>query len=143
LSGLRGVDEESGLATFGAGTVGPALQAALAAHGLTLGHFPQSWERSTVGGWVAARSAGQQSIGFGRIEDLFAGGRLVAPAGARELPAPPASAAGPDLRHLVLGSEGRLGVLTETTLRTVPKPGREAFPAWVMPGAPREIADTH
>ena len=109
LAGLSDLDERSGLATFGAGTAGPDLEAALAPHGLTLGHFPQSFERSTLGGWVAARSVGQQSMGFGRIEALFAGGRLVAPAGTLDLPPHPASAAGPDLRQLVLGSEGRLG----------------------------------
>src|SRR6185503_18123677 len=65
LAGLRGLDERSGLATFGAGTVGPDIEAALGAQGLTLGHFPQSFEHSTLGGWVAARSAGQHSIGFG------------------------------------------------------------------------------
>src|SRR4029078_5236060 len=93
-------------------TVGPDLEAALAPHGLTLGHFPQSFERSTLGGWVAARSVGQQSIGFARIEALFAGGRVVAPAGTLDLPPNPASAAGPDLRQLVLRSEGRLRAVT-------------------------------
>jgi alkyldihydroxyacetonephosphate synthase len=139
LSGLRGLDEASGLATFGAGTVGPDVEAALAPHGLTLGHFPQSWERSTVGGWVATRSAGQQSIGFGRIEQLFAGGRLVAPAGTLVMPPHPASAAGPDLRQLVLGSEGRFGIVTEAILRTMPPPAREAFPAWFLPDWPRAL----
>lgn len=139
LSGLTRLDERSGLATFGAGTVGPALEASLAPHGLTLGHFPQSFERSTLGGWVAARSAGQQSLGFGRIEALFAGGRVVAPAGTLELPPDPASSAGPDLRQLVLGSEGRLGVITSATVRTVPKPAREAFPAWFLPDWPAAV----
>jgi alkyldihydroxyacetonephosphate synthase len=132
LAALVDLDVRSGLATFGAGTVGPDLEAALEPHGLTLGHFPQSFEQSTIGGWVAARSAGQQSIGFGRIEALFAGGRVVAPAGTLEVLAQPASAAGPDLRHLVLGSEGRLGVITQATVRTIPKPPREAFPAWFL-----------
>src|SRR5580765_3448111 len=67
LAGLRSLDERSGLATFGAGTTGPDLEEALRPHGLTLGHFPQSFERSTIGGWVVTRSAGQQSVGFGRI----------------------------------------------------------------------------
>ena len=140
LSGLHGVDEASGLATFGAGTVGPDVEATLAPYGLTLGHFPQSWERSTVGGWVAARSAGQQSIGFGRIEALFAGGRLVAPAGTLVMPPHPASAAGPDLRQLVLGSEGRFGIVTETILRTVPRPAHEAIPSWFLPDWPQALA---
>jgi alkyldihydroxyacetonephosphate synthase len=146
LAGLVELDERSGLATFGAGTTGPAIEAALEPRGLTLGHLPQSFERSTLGGWVATRSAGQQSIGFGRIEDLFAGGHLEAPAGALDLPPHPASAAGPDLRQLVLGSEGRLGVLTRTTVRVTGRPEREAVPAWFFPDwahlleAAREIA---
>jgi alkyldihydroxyacetonephosphate synthase len=139
LAGLMSLDERSGLATFGGGTSGPDLEAALAPHGLTLGHFPQSFERSTLGGWVAARSAGQQSLGFGRIEDLFAGGRVEAPAGSLVLPPHPASAAGPDLRQLILGSEGRLGILTEATVRAVPAPAREAFPAWFLPDWPRTV----
>jgi alkyldihydroxyacetonephosphate synthase len=133
LAGLITLDERSGLATFGAGTVGPDVEATLAPHNLTLGHFPQSFERSTLGGWVAARSVGQQSIGFGRIDALFAGGRVVAPAGILDLPPNPASAAGPDLRELVLGSEGRIGVITRATVRATPKPPREAFPAWFLP----------
>ena len=96
LAGLQALDERSGLATFGAGTVGPAVEAALEPHGLTLGHFPQSFEYSTVGGWVAARSAGQESLGFGRIEALYAGGRVETPSGPFDLPTQPASAAGPD-----------------------------------------------
>lgn len=139
LAGLVTLDERSGLATFGGGTTGPALEAALAPRGLTLGHFPQSFERSTLGGWVAARSAGQQSLGFGRIEDLFAGGRVEAPSGSLVLPTHPASAAGPDLRQLVLGSEGRLGILTEATVRAVPRPAREAFPAWFLPDWPQAV----
>jgi alkyldihydroxyacetonephosphate synthase len=139
LAGLLDLDDRSGLATFGAGTLGPDLEAALQPHGLTLGHFPQSWERSTLGGWVAARSAGQQSIGFGRIEDLFAGGRLEAPAGSIVLPPLPASAAGPDLRELALGSEGRFGILTDVTVRVVPKPRVQATPAFVLGEWPRAV----
>ncbi len=122
LAGLFRLDTESGLATVGAGTTGPALEAALAHHGFTLGHFPQSWELSTVGGWIVTRSSGQESLGYGRIEDMVAGLDLVAPGGALSLPPLPASAAGPDLRHLVLGSEGRLGIVTEATLRVRRRP---------------------
>jgi alkyldihydroxyacetonephosphate synthase len=139
LAGLRDLDARSGLATFGAGTTGPDLEAALAPHGLTLGHYPQSWERATLGGWVATRSAGQQSMGFGRIEALFAGGRVEAPAGSLELPRHPASAAGPDLRQLVLGSEGRFGILTEATVRVVATPRVEAVPAWFLGEWPRAM----
>jgi alkyldihydroxyacetonephosphate synthase len=139
LAGLRALDERSGLATFGSGTSGPDVEAALAPAGLTLGHYPQSWERATVGGWVAARSAGQQSMGYGRIEALFAGGRVEAPAGTIDLPPHPASAAGPDLRQLVLGSEGRLGILTEATVRVVPRPRVEAVPSWFIGEWPRAM----
>lgn len=133
LAGLQRLGASSGLATFGAGTVGPAIEAALRERGWTLGHFPQSYERSTLGGWVATRSAGQQSLGFGRIDDLFAGGTLEAPAGRLEMPAHPGSAAGPDLRQLVLGSEGRLGILTDITVRAVPTPQTESMTALFLP----------
>ncbi len=127
LNRLLSIDTESRLATFQAGVSGPELEAQLRAVGLTLGHFPQSFEYSTLGGWIATRSSGQQSLGYGRIEDLFAGGVVSSPAGVISLPAFPASAAGPDLRQLVLGSEGRAGVITEATVRVVPLPEREEF----------------
>ena len=139
LAGLEELDPRSGLATFGAGTTGPALEAALRSDNLTLGHFPQSWERSTLGGWIAARSAGQQSLGYGRIEDLFAGGHVETPAGSLDLRPHPASAAGPDLRHLVLGSEGRFGIITRAAVRVVPRPTTEAVPAWFLPDWPRAV----
>jgi alkyldihydroxyacetonephosphate synthase len=133
MAGLRGLDERSSLATFGAGTFGPAVEAALAPHGLELGHVPQSFEWSTVGGWVATRSSGTASMGVGRIEALFAGGHLEAPAGSLDLPPFPASAAGPDLRELVLGSEGRLGVLTDVIVRARPRPERDIVRAYRLP----------
>ena len=138
-AGLRALDETSALATFGAGTIGPDLEAALEPHGLTLGHFPQSFEGSTVGGWVVTRSAGQQSRGFGRIEDLFAGGHLETPRGALDLAPHPASAAGPDLREAVLGSEGRLGFLTDVVVRATHRPKQERFPAYLVPDWDRAL----
>jgi len=117
LAGLGALDERSGLATFGAGTFGPALEAALAERGFTLGHFPQSFQLSTLGGWIATRSSGQESLGYGSVAEMVAGVTLVAPGGRLDLPALPASAAGPDLRAVVLGSEGRLGVVTRATVR--------------------------
>jgi alkyldihydroxyacetonephosphate synthase len=119
--------KDSLLATFQAGVRGPDLEAQLRARGCTLGHFPQSFELSTLGGWIATRSSGQQSLGYGRIERLFAGGDLESPAGKLHLPSFPASAAGPDLREILLGSEGRLGILTEATVRVTPLPDLEAF----------------
>ena len=119
MNQLRRLDSVSQLATFGAGVAGPELEAQLRARGFTLGHFPQSFEYSTLGGWVATRSSGQQSLRYGRIESLFAGGTLLSPGGALRMPPFPASAAGPDLRQLVLGSEGRMGILTEATVRVL------------------------
>jgi alkyldihydroxyacetonephosphate synthase len=127
MNRLRRFDQESLLATFETGIRGPDLEAQLRARGCTLGHFPQSFELSTLGGWIATRSSGQQSLGYGRIERLFAGGTLESPAGNLHLPPFPASAAGPDLREVVLGSEGRLGILTEATLRVTLLPEAEAF----------------
>lgn len=133
MNRLLRLDSVSQLATFGAGVAGPELEAQLRARGFTLGHFPQSFEFSTLGGWVVTRSSGQQSLGYGRIENLFAGGTLFAPAGEMRLPPFPASAAGPDLRQLVLGSEGRLGILTEATVRISPLPEHEEFHAFFFP----------
>lgn len=133
LNRLLHLERSSQLATFEAGTPGPLVESQLRAHGFTLGHFPQSFEYSTVGGWVVTRSSGQQSLRYGRIEQLFAGGRLEAPAGTLVIPTVPASSAGPDLRELVLGSEGRFGILTEATLRVAPVPEHESFHAVCLP----------
>jgi alkyldihydroxyacetonephosphate synthase len=132
LAGVRDVDERSGLVTVGAGTTGPALADHLGRLGLVVGHEPQSWELATVGGWVAARGSGLRSLGAGRIEQLFAGGVLEAPAGTLTMPPFPASAAGPDLRQLVLGSEGRLGILTDVALRATPAPEVDRLDAWAI-----------
>jgi alkyldihydroxyacetonephosphate synthase len=140
LRRLLHVEPESQLATFEAGVTGPDLEAQLRVHGLTLGHYPQSFEYSTLGGWIATRSSGQQSARYGRIEQLFAGGRLEAPAGPLEIRPFPGSAAGPDVREWVLGSEGRLGVLTEATVRVRPLPQEERFVGIFLPDAASGIA---
>jgi alkyldihydroxyacetonephosphate synthase len=124
------VDARSLTATLEAGLTGPAAEDALAGHGLTLGHFPQSFEFSTVGGWVATRSAGQASTGYGRIDELVEGLRCVTPAGELTVPALPASAAGPALRELLVGSEGVLGVICEATLRVRPVPAERRYEGW-------------
>ncbi|MEJ2157513.1 MAG: FAD-binding protein, partial [Desulfobacteraceae bacterium] len=128
-------DPDCSLATFQAGICGPDIENHLNSKGFTLGHFPQSFEYSTLGGWVATRSSGQQSHHYGSIDQLFAGGEIVTPAGSLRLPPVPASAAGPDLRHLVLGSEGRMGVLTEVSARISRIPEIDEvyavfFPSW-------------
>lgn len=127
MNRLLDLDPVSQIATFGAGTPGPQVEAQLREHGFVLGHFPQSWELSTVGGWIASRSSGQQSMRYGRIEQMFAGGRMETPRGTLNIPTIPASSAGPDLREMVMGSEGRFGVLTEVKVRVTPLPDVEQF----------------
>ena len=130
---LTDLDIESQIATFGAGTQGPAVEAQLDAHGYRLGHYPQSWELSTLGGWIAARSSGQQSLGYGRIEQMFAGGTLVTPQGVLEIADIPASSAGPDLREMMMGTEGRAGIFTEVKMRVQPQPEEEVFKVAFLP----------
>jgi alkyldihydroxyacetonephosphate synthase len=132
MATLDGVDERSLTADFGPGMRGPQVEAALAARGLTLGHFPQSFEYATVGGWVATRSAGQASTGYGSIEKLVCGLRCVTPAGDFDLPAVPATAAGPGLRQLLVGSEGSLGVITQATLKIRPRPRERRYEGWMF-----------
>ena len=130
---LIDLDNESQIATFGAGTQGPAVEAQLNEHGYRLGHYPQSWELSTLGGWIAARSSGQQSLGYGRIEQMFAGGTLVTPQGVLNIADIPASAAGPDLREMMMGTEGRAGIFTEVKMRVQSQPEEELFKVAFLP----------
>jgi alkyldihydroxyacetonephosphate synthase len=130
MSSVQALDVPSSLVTVGPGLRGPALEDALAQEGLTFGHLPQSWEFATVGGYAATRSAGQTSTGVGRFDELVAGLTLATPSGVLELGHPPASAAGPDLLGLALGSEGTFGVITELTLRVRPKPRASSYEGW-------------
>ncbi|GAA6173432.1 FAD-binding oxidoreductase [Colwellia sp. KU-HH00111] len=142
MNQLIDFDELSQVATFGAGTLGPDVEKQLATLGYTLGHFPQSWELSTVGGWVASRSSGQQSLRYGRIEKLFAGGTVVTPKGAIDIPTFPASSAGPDMREMVLGSEGRMGIITEVKMRVTKIAQQEYFYVAFLPNWQTGIAAT-
>jgi alkyldihydroxyacetonephosphate synthase len=121
------LDRRSRTVIVGAGARAPALERHLAARGLTLGHFPQSFEYVSLGGCVATRSAGQASGGYGGIEKMVLGLRLAAPAGDIELPPMPATAAGPGLRQLLIGSEGTLGVISELALRVRPAPRERSY----------------
>ncbi len=124
------VDTVSMTATLQAGMTGPQAEAFLATHGLTLGHFPQSFEYATLGGFAATRSAGQASSGYGRFDELVEGLRLVTPTGQIVVAGHPSSAAGPSIRQLVLGSEGRLGVITELTVRVRRAPAQSRYEGW-------------
>ncbi|MGE5283220.1 MAG: FAD-binding oxidoreductase [Chloroflexota bacterium] len=133
LSRLRGVevDKRSLTATLGAGLRGPEAEAELARHGVVLGHYPQSFEYATIGGFAATRSAGQASSGYGRIDALVTSIRLLAPAGDLRTLDTPHSAAGPALRELVVGSEGTLGVIPDVTVRVRPAPRLRRYEAWI------------
>lgn len=133
MNRLLDLDKTSRLARIQAGATGPQIEAQLNPLGYTLGHFPQSWEQSTLGGWIATRSAGQQSLHYGRIEDLVSGLSLETLNDRLSLPPLPASAAGPDLLETILGSEGRLGIITEATVKVRPLPERERFLAAFFP----------
>ncbi len=133
LGELRGVeiDRRSLTARLGAGLRGPEAEAGLGAEGLTLGHFPQSFQYATIGGFAATRSAGQASSGYGRFDALVSAVRLLAPAGEMRTVETPHSAAGPALRELVIGSEGVLGVIPDVTVRVRPAPKVRRFEAWI------------
>jgi alkyldihydroxyacetonephosphate synthase len=134
LGKLVSVDAVSRIAVLQAGVRGPDAERLLAEHGFTLGHIPQSFERATIGGFAATRSAGQASAGYGRFEDMVSGVRLATPRGEWRLGVAPASAAGPDLRHLAVGSEGALGVITEVALRVRPVPVVRRYEGFVLDG---------
>lgn len=133
LSCLRGVevDARSLTARLGAGLRGPEAEAELAKHGLVLGHYPQSFEYATIGGFAATRSAGQASSGYGRFDALVSSVRLLAPGGEVSTLETPHSAAGPALRELVIGSEGVFGVIPDVTVRVRPAPRQRRYEAWI------------
>jgi alkyldihydroxyacetonephosphate synthase len=125
------VDERSLTARLGAGLRGPEAEAALNERSVILGHFPQSFEYATIGGFAATRSAGQASSGYGRFDDLVSSVCLLAPAGDLRTLETPHTAAGPSLRELVVGSEGVLGVIPEVTVRVRPAPAVRRYEAWI------------
>lgn len=130
LDRLSDLDEISRTVRLDAGLRGPAAEALLAEHGYTLGHFPQSYEGASIGGYAATRSSGQASAGYGRFDEMVVGLTLATPRGTVELGRAPMSAAGPDLRQLVLGSEGAFGIITSVVLRIRPRPQARVFEGW-------------
>ena len=125
------IDRVSLVATLGPGLRGPEAEDAVRAHGLTIGHFPQSFEYATIGGFAATRSAGQASSGYGRFDELVTALAMVTPAGELRTLATPHTAAGPSLRELVLGSEGVLGAITEVSVRVRPAPEARRYEGWM------------
>jgi alkyldihydroxyacetonephosphate synthase len=135
LNKLISIDEESGLARIQAGVQGPDLEKQLTAQGWTLGHYPDSFSHSTLGGWVATRSSGMQSDKYGDIADIARGMRVVMPGKVLEVRPLPHTSTGPSVREMVLGSEGRLGVITEVTVQVHRIPEVRVilgylFPSW-------------
>src|SRR4029079_15208238 len=125
----------SRIARVQAGVYGPDLERQLNAQGWTAGHFPDSFTHSTLGGWIATRSSGMQSDKYGDIADLIRAVRVVTPAGVLATRPVPSTSTGPSVREMVLGSEGRLGVITEATVHVRRTPARRTilgslFPNW-------------
>ena len=133
MKGLLDVDKISMTATLEPGLRGPEAEALLAEQGLTLGHYPQSFQYATIGGFAATRSSGQSSAGYGRFDSLVVGLRVATPSGELRLGSSPANAAGPDLRQLILGSEGAFGVITAVTVRVRPVPAEKVYEGWRWP----------
>ena len=127
MSRILRIDEESLLAEVQPGCLGPEVERSLNLVGLTLGHFPQSFEFSSVGGWVATRGAGYESTRYGKIEGMVESVRMIGPQGRIETPCVPASSAGPDIREIVLGSEGSIGIMTAVTLRVRKVPASKSY----------------
>ena len=130
---LLAVDEVSMTATLEPGLRGPEAEALLAEHGLTLGHYPQSFEHASIGGFAATRSSGQSSAGYGRFDAMVVALTAATPTGPLVLGSSPANAAGPDLRQLLLGSEGAFGVITSVTVRVRRAPAETTYEGWRWP----------
>ena len=134
LDQLHALDEVSGEAELGAGLTGPEAEELLGAHGFSLGHFPQSFQFATIGGFAATRSSGQDSAGYGRFDDMVRGAaRDHSRRGAGPRPRARSRRPGPDLRELIVGSEGVFGVITRVRVRVHPVPEATRYEAWSFP----------
>ena len=137
------VDTESLTARIEAGAFGPDLEEQLNGCGLTLGHFPDSFLHSTLGGWIATRSAGMQSDKYGKIEDMVIALRMVTPGGILATRTVPKASSGIDVNHLCIGSEGTLGVITEATMQVHPRPGSHRTHGYLFRDFEAGIAAMH
>jgi len=146
MDGVLAIDETARLARVQTGVFGPQLEEQLNARGWTLGHFPDSFAHSTLGGWIATRSSGMQSDKYGDVADLTRAVRVVMPAGVLATRPVPATSTGPSVREMILGSEGRLGILSEATVHVHRVPVRRTilgylFPTWAAGlAAMRDVA---
>ena len=133
MNRLVAVDPISQTAILEPGLRAPSAEGLLNEQGFTLGHFPQSWEWASIGGFAAARSSGQASAGYGRFDEMVVGIKAATPEGELDLGRAPKSAAGPDLRQLLLGSEGAFGVITSVRVRIRPVPEARLYEGWRFP----------
>lgn len=133
MADLLDLDEVSRTVRVGPGMTGPTLERLLGARGYTLGHHPQSWERASIGGYAATRSSGQASAGYGRSDAMIERLTMATPRGTWTAGRAPASAAGPDLREVILGSEGAFGVITDVTLRIRRAPEVRRYEGYLFP----------
>lgn len=133
MNKVLALDPQSQTAVIQAGVLGPLLEEQLNAKGWSLGHYPDSFEYSTLGGWLATRSAGMQSDAYGKIEDMLVSVKMVTPTGTVITKTTPASSAGPDLNRLIVGSEGILGVITEATMRVHKAPEVKDYRGFIFP----------
>ena len=140
MNRILDIDAVSGLVTAEPGILGPTLEAALERGGLTLGHFPDSFLFSTLGGWVSTRSSGMLSDSYGNIEEMVTAVRLVTPAGVLETRPIPHASNGPDVKRFVIGSEGTLGIITALTMRVRPRPAQRQFRGYLFPDFTSGIA---
>ncbi|RMG17112.1 MAG: FAD-binding oxidoreductase [Deltaproteobacteria bacterium] len=122
IAGVVEIDPVSHAARIRAGTCGPEIERGLEGSGLTLRHYPQSFEFSTLGGWIATRAAGHYAAYLQHIDERVESIRMLTPGGWWETRRLPGSGAGPDPNRLILGSEGTLGIVTEAWVRLVPRP---------------------
>jgi len=143
LNNVVSIDEGSGLARIQAGAQGPRIEEQLNERGWTMGHFPDSFTHSTLGGWVATRSSGMQSDKYGDIADITRGLRMVRPNGVVSIRPVPSASTGPSVREMILGSEGRLGVITEVTVQVHRLPEVREINGYLFPNWEAGIAAMH
>jgi alkyldihydroxyacetonephosphate synthase len=143
LNDVVSIDEGSGLARIQAGAQGPRIEEQLNERGWTMGHFPDSFTHSTLGGWVATRSSGMQSDKYGDIADITRGLRMVRPNGIVSIRPVPSASTGPSVREMILGSEGRLGVITEVTVQVHRVPEVREINGYLFPNWEAGIAAMH
>ncbi len=149
MNKVLNIDKESMLAEIEAGIFGPELEEKLNKEGFTLGHFPQSFEFSTLGGWIATRSSGQNSILYGGIEKLVNSMSIVNPRGVLKTFNTPRMAVGPNMNEILLGSEGRFGIISSATMKVKPIPKEKKYILYIFPdfdtarNACRELAQSN